>query len=100
MISIAGLDKAAVLAALYNASRQQGLGLLDPQGWVAMTRQQAQDILDEAAKNCGRYRFDYLRGRVLKVNLDGDELNPTLYDRDNGPGAAAAVIAELWSLSA
>lgn len=43
-ISIAGLDKAAVLAALYNAARPQGLGFLqyDP---TPMTKDEAQKIL-------------------------------------------------------
>lgn len=88
-ISLKGLDKADVLAALYNASRPQGLGFLhyDPE---PMTRDQAQELLDS-----GYTDFDYLKGRVMKVNLSGDELRPYAYDRDNGAGAAETAISAL-----
>jgi len=39
--------------------------------------------------------FDYLSGRVMKVDLSSDELDPWLYDRDNGQGAAARMINAL-----
>ena len=86
MIDITGRDKADVLACLYNASRPQGLGILhlDP---TPMTKDEARKILETAT------RFDYLKGRVMKVDLSGDELNPRLYDRDNGDGAAAKALA-------
>ncbi len=87
MISLAGLDKAAVLAALYNASRPQGMGFMhyDPK---PMTVDEAQRI------GADRY-FDYLKGRVMKVDLSGDNLDPYLYDRDNGQGAAEKAINAL-----
>lgn len=84
-IPIGHLNKADVLAALYNASQAQGLGLLhyDP---AEMTREEAEKLLS-------RYTyFDYLKGRVMKVDLSGSVLRPQLYDRDNGPGAAARAI--------
>jgi hypothetical protein len=31
----------------------------------------------------------------MKVKLEGDDFAPHLYDRDNGPGAAAGVVANL-----
>jgi hypothetical protein len=88
MIAINGLNHADVLAALYNASKPQGLGMLhfDPK---PMERAEAAELLDQT-----RY-FDYLKGRVMKVFVDGDELDPRLYDRDNGQGAAAMAIASL-----
>lgn len=87
-ISIEGLDKAAVLAALYNASRPQGMGFMkyDPN---PMTVEQAREILSKQVS------FDYLMGRVMKISLDSDDLDTWGYDRDNGQGAAAKVIAEL-----
>lgn len=42
--------------------------------------------------NAERIYFDYLQGRVMKVDLAGDELDPRLYDRDNGEGAARRAI--------
>jgi len=87
-IDISGLKKSEVLAALYNNSRPLGLGFLHftPE---PMTAEQAEEILKD-----GDY-FDYLKGRVMKVSLDGDTFDPRLYDRDNGDGAAAAAIEPL-----
>lgn len=87
-IDIAGLDKAEVLAALHGASRQQGMGVLQPD--KPLTVDEARAILDDGAEY-----FDYVRGRVMKIALRGDYLDPRLYDRDNGEGAAARVIATL-----
>lgn len=93
MVSIKGLNKAAVLVALYNNSHQQGLGFLHTRGAAAMTVAQAQDELDRSGPS--KY-FDYLHGRVMKVGLESDtEFNERLYDRDNGPGAAQRAIDEL-----
>jgi len=88
MINISRSDKAEVLAALYNNSHAQGMGFLHftPE---PMTADQARELLQK------RTYFDYLQGRVMKVDLSGDELNPRLYDRDNGDGAAAAALASI-----
>lgn len=92
MISIKGLDDGAVLAALYNASQPLGMGFLhfDPK---PMSAQEAWEIIyaSETAAD-GTIYFDYLKGRVMKVRLGGPMLDPRLYDRDNGPGAAARAI--------
>lgn len=106
MVSIKELDKAAVLAALYNASHPQGMGFLqfDPH---PMTVEQAKELLGVGDDNArmfgirrkGDFYFDYLKGRVLKVDLSGDEFDPSLYNRDNGEGAAEAVINGLRASS-
>lgn len=86
MIDITGMSKPKVLAALYNASKPQGMGILhyDPSKMGTM----------EAADLLSRYTyFDYLKGRVMKVDLSGDTFDPWLYDRDNGENAAARAIA-------
>ncbi len=87
-IDISKLDKAAVLAALYNASRPFGTGFLHPAS-TDMTRDEAAEILREQAD------FYYLKGRAMNIDLTGDTLRTELYDRDNGEGAAAAAIAHL-----
>jgi hypothetical protein len=50
------------------------------------------DLLALLEKCCDAWppnlRFDYLFGRVMKVNLNGNSFEERLYDRDNGPGAA------------
>ena len=87
MINIAGLSKAAVLAALYNGTLSTRM-----QAVLAMTVDEAQAFIDE---NDGSLRFDYVKGRPLKVDLTRDEFNEARYDRDAGPGRAAEVIKEL-----
>lgn len=86
MIDLKGQDKAVVLAKLYNASRPLGLGCLHFDQ-TPMTVSEARELLDS-----GQTYFDYLRGRVMKVNLKGDTLNPALYNRDNGEGAAESAL--------
>lgn len=96
-IDIAGIDKAVLLTALFNASRPQGLGFLQTRG--DMTVERAQDYLQRLAaqpeSRHGETYFDYLEGRVLKVDIGGDQLDPRLFDRDNGPGAAQHAIERL-----
>lgn len=85
MIDLKGRNKAEVLAKLYNASHQQGMGFLQED--KDMTLEEAQTLLDS-----GQDYFDYVDGRVMKIDLSGDELDPRLYDRDNGQGAAARAL--------
>lgn len=85
MIDIKDLDKVKVLQTLYTASKPQGMGFLH------LTPEPLSDD-DAKAALAVSGRFDYLNGRVMKVNLDGDELDPRLYDRDNGLGAAEAAL--------
>jgi hypothetical protein len=87
-ISIKGLNKAAVLAALFNASKPQGLGFVkyNPK---PMTVEEAEVLLKQTTD------FDYLQGRIMKINLAEDELDTRWYNRDNGKNAAEKVIAIL-----
>lgn len=87
-VCINGIDKAELLAALYNAAKPQGAGFLsyDP---TEMTVDQARQIVEH------RTRFDYLVGRVLKIDLSHDSLHIALYERDNGVGVATRIVAEL-----
>lgn len=88
LIDLRDMDKAEVLAALYNASRPLGMGFVqyDP---APMTREEAAGYLAWCTS------FDYLKGRVMKIDLSKDALNPRLYDRDNGEGAAWRAITAL-----
>ena len=88
MISIKGLDKAEVLKALYDHSHVQGYGFLQavPDGTV--TVEHCKMLLE----NTGYPYFDYLYGRVIKVDLSGDEFDERLYDRDCGTGAAQRAV--------
>lgn len=87
-IDISKLDKAEVLAALYNHSQPLGLGRLHftPED---MSVEEARELLKSYTY------FDYLKGRVMKTNLEGDVFDPWLYDRDNGVDAAKKAIEGL-----
>ncbi len=88
-IDISNLNKADVLAALYAGARPLGMGFLQNHTAV-MTVDDAQKLLDN-----GQQHFDYVNGRVMKINLSGDELRTSSYNRDNGDGAAEAIIKSL-----
>ena len=82
MVKYNGLTKAEVLCALYNNSKPQGMGMFVYQPGK-MTLEIAEKILKE------RTYFDYIQGRVMKVDLSEDDgFEEWLYDRDNGEGAA------------
>ncbi len=88
-MDISKYNKAEVLAVLYNNSKPLGLGMLhyDPK---SMTKEEAQKLLDE-----GFTYFDYVKGRVLKIDLSTNKLRTDLYNRDNGISAAEKAIATL-----
>lgn len=90
MIDIAALNQAEVLAALYNHSKAQGLGFLqyDP---TPMTPEEAARLLEHETS------FDYVKGRVLKIDLSTSDLDERLYDRDNGEAAARRALAPLFA---
>lgn len=86
-VKIAQEDRAKALAALYNASRVQGMGFIHAKD-EPMTVEQA----EEEIKQRERPYFDYLHGKVMKVDLSKDEVWLGLYDRDNGDGAGYAAL--------
>ena len=92
-VDISGLSKAAVLAAMFNASRPQGMGFISSlSGPDSLDKERAEKIISEAQS----LDFDYLFGRPLKANLTGDTFDPWGFDRDNGgPGAAQKIIDRL-----
>ncbi len=86
MVKYDGLTKAEVLCALYNRAKCLGLGVLHYEN-KDMTIEEAEEILKLTVS------FDYLKGRVMKVDLSGDEsFEEWLYDRDNGEGAAQSAV--------
>jgi hypothetical protein len=90
-LTITAEQKPRILAALYNAARPLGMGFLHftPE---AMTEAEAEVLLAEATLQArGQCYFDYLKGRVMKMDFSGDELRFDLYDRDNGQGKGLRV---------
>ena len=89
MIDITGLDKAEVLKVLFDNSKQQGLGFMDATGAMPLEIKEARKLVNN------QIYFDYLRGRVMKVDISKNDFNPRLFDRDNGEGAAERAINKI-----
>lgn len=85
-MNIAGLSKAKVLAALFNAAMPLGMGFLHYKPEHVMDEAEAEKLLEKQTY------FDYIEGRVVKVNLEGDEVWTANYNRDNGVDAAENII--------
>ena len=88
-MDISKLNKAEVLASLYNRASCQGMGILQYKDGD-MTIEKAQEMLD-----AGETYFDYVQGRVMKIDLSEDEMRTDLYNRDNGPDAAENILKGL-----
>ena len=99
MVNIKGMDKAEVLLALWQASQMQGMSFLGFLASGELTLEQAQKEVQERKHTrfdgTDSIYFDYLNGKVMKVDLGQDEFDPRLYDRDNGEGAAQRAIDNL-----
>lgn len=88
-MNIKHLSKAKVLATLYNGSKVQGMGILQTRE-NEMSEAEAQSLLDG-----GITYFDYLHGKVMKVDLSSENLDTRLYNRDNGEGKAERLLSAL-----
>ena len=103
-VNIVGLDKAAVLLALYNNAKCGGEGSqpfmkmiyrMNPLGKAEL----ADAVIDEAIKNRDFY-FNHpdlgAGSRELKVDLSGFDFDATLYDHAHShDGYAAEIVAKL-----
>lgn len=91
VVDISNKDKAEVLASLYNNSHPHGMGFLqyNPE---PMTIEQAREILEQTTY------FDYLAGRVMKIDLKNNTVNTWGYNRDNGNGAAERAISQCHNI--
>ena len=100
-IDVSDINPAELLAGLYNRSfvNPDGMGVFQMKpGNMAI--EQAQEYLDgkiesdyigQALERNGNRYFDYLNGRVMRVEINGKTLRTGLYDRDLGQGAAQSV---------
>ena len=99
-MNIAGINKAVLLAALYNRAKPLGLGFLHYRPEAMTTVEALEIIAADHTKDFNRFTnsplyFDYLKGRVMKVDLGGDEMDTWGYNRDNGKDAAEKIIESL-----
>lgn len=105
-IDITGLDKAAVLLALYNNALFSGPGFAHDPSFGIMSRMTPAAPIDAAVKEIERRSggandyFDYIDlgsgSKPLKVDLSGFDFESDLYDHDHGEGAAQRAISPLW----
>ena len=100
VINISGLDKAEVLASLYNHAKILGMGFfgqraLGNKAGHAMTTAEAQQEIDSLVASNRPLRFDYLHGKPMKIKITGDELDASTYDEYNGEGTAAKAIKQI-----
>ena len=84
-ISLLGLNKADVLAALFNAAMIRDLKKQSTR-IKAMGREEASELLKKSSF------IDVIDGRSLKIVLSGNVLDPSYYDSLNGDGLARKVI--------
>lgn len=86
-VRLNNVTRESALAALFNRAKPQGLGMLQYDKAHVMTENEARLVLMN-----GDY-VDYLEGRVIKVDFkDPEEIDTTLYDRDNGKDAGEAAV--------
>lgn len=86
-IDITGIDRVALLVALYHGTRAVGLGMLNDR--PGFNEETARAVLAaQPVRPNGDVWFDYVCGRPLKVIFSGDTLRGArLYDRDAYEGA-------------
>ncbi|MFF1717207.1 hypothetical protein [Streptomyces sp. NPDC058268] len=110
-IDIKGLDWAAVLAELFNATQPYGMGAKAPDVKKKITVEQAQEFLDSVKPRAitepprpgkayvefggGVHTGRYLYGHSLELVFDQDTVEVGHYNHDNGQGLAEQVIARL-----
>jgi hypothetical protein len=89
LLDVTGLSKPQLLAAFYNAAAPRGMGFLqaDP---APMTELEARDIIEKHG-----LVFDYVKGRPLKLDFEGDALDLDDYDEDCRPGRGEIIVEVL-----
>jgi len=96
-VDITGLDKVAVLHALWSASRAtafkaEGFGPnYSGGGGVQLPPFNFKQAIAKAQEDY----IDYFQGFAILMDLRGDTIDPQWYDHSNGAGAAARAIAKL-----
>jgi hypothetical protein len=89
-IDISGLDRVQLLRHLWEKSKVAGFfGMYGGPTPSFGSERRPEDAVSGY--------IDYFCGRVIKTDLRDDEINPYLYDRDNGKGAFQRVVDTMRS---
>lgn len=97
LINVKGIPVKPVkklFAALYEGAIPLGLGFIHYKPGP-FPEEELDELLKLHHKGDTTFYFDYVKGRVMKVRLGKDTLDPWLYDRDNGEGAVARIVESL-----
>jgi len=89
-VNIAGLNKVALLKALWEGSKPAIFFKFNPSVPIPTWDDQM------ASKAVNNY-IDYFQGRLIKTDLSKDEADPHSYDRDYGSGAFTNIANRLRS---
>ncbi len=82
MIDVRDIPKHELLAELYYTAQQKSKGDFKP-----LTNDQLAEMTCEDTQY-----FGLLDGRVLEVEINGQTLDPRIYDQNNGEGAAERAV--------
>lgn len=99
-IDVRGIDKAELLVALFTAANPPiGRGALNYSAYDTLTYDEATEILKgetfDTPYSGQPMHVDYVKGRNLKIDLSGDEIDPTKYNAINGDLTAQRAIDDL-----
>jgi hypothetical protein len=89
-IDISGLDKVKLLQALFDRAKPQENSFVYYHSNNKLGRAGAENVLRN-----GHGYVDHVAGKVMKVNISDDRLDPFLFNTHNGAGAAEQVIQNL-----
>jgi hypothetical protein len=87
MISISGIDKPALLAALFNFAAGHADVAMTPELAKKFIKQR--ELFDNVKEP---YRFDHFRKKRLGVDIARNMMDEREYDRHNGKGRAQAAV--------
>lgn len=85
MVDISGIEKRDLLKALWMNSNSASFFTLSGTSPPDLSEKD----IDKAIE---KRRIDYLCGRVIKMDISGDTVDPWNYDRNNGNGSVQKIV--------
>lgn len=87
-VSFENLEKAKVLAALYNGAKPSSTD-------IASYDPNPMSVSEAKQLTFNRNNFDYIKGRILLIIFVGNTFNSKLYNKHNGVDSAEKIIESL-----